>query len=41
MDEGMMVNFIKDMKNTTNLSDQEIANLAASQIANALPKSRM
>ena len=41
MDENSMVAFMKEMKNTTELTDEEIAALAASKIANNKPKSRM
>lgn len=41
MEQGEMLSFIKDMRNNTNLSDNEIAQLAAAKIADSKPKSRM
>ena len=41
MSENDMVAFMKEMKNTTSLTDQEIAALAAAKIADSKPKSRM
>ena len=41
MDEESMMAFMKEMKNTTELSDEEIAALAATKIQENKPKSRM
>ena len=41
MDEESMMAFMKEMKNTTELTDEEIAALAAAKIQDNKPKSRM
>ena len=41
MDEESMVAFVKEMKNSTELTDEEIAALAAAKIQDNKPKSRM
>ena len=41
MDEESMMTFMKEMKNTTELTDEEIAALAAAKIQDNKPKSRM
>ena len=41
MDEESMMAFMKEMKNTTKLTDEEIAALAAAKIQDNKPKSRM
>lgn len=41
VDKDLLVAFIKEMKNGTNLTDEEIAQLAATKIAESKPKSRM
>jgi hypothetical protein len=41
VDKNLLVAFIKEMKNGTNLTDEEIAQLAATKIAESKPKSRM
>ena len=41
LDQDLLLIFIKDMKNETNLSNEEIAQLAAAKVADSKPKSRM
>ena len=41
MDEESMMAFMKEMKNSTELTDEEIAALAAAKIQDNKPKSRM